>query len=620
MAYIIHDGSIDIDGLLASSGQQVEARLFGSCELPGQGERVLLYLNDESIKVLWNNAAELEWQVGILPHPQSKHAARAFCPANAKLAELFNTLLDAESRPIDSLSCNGTPVFSSIIVGELLVFNLKDTSHALSRWQALTTMLGKFRQMQLHAYELVTATEQRISLALLGMMVLEQRRRPWLGGGLADILDPTDRRLSLVAVAPRSIVAFMLLMLRFLFQGRINPRNLPDSIGLIKTRSLTIKAPSGVNYQLDGVAIGSKELVCEIHEKHLQLLQVDNQERSNNNGDIRKDQLKMAHLPCGGAVMELADKPIPVFHHASEDEFRDLFRNLRENAQAKPSFYVLMVLSVLLAVTGLFANSAPVIIGAMILAPMMAPIISLAMGLARADSSLLQNAAKTLFGGIVLALCCAILVTWFMPLSTLTTEMRARLTPTLLDLGVAVISGIAGGYAYAKEEVAKSLAGVAIAVALVPPLSVVGIGLGWGDLAMAGGALLLFSTNLVGIALSAALTFLVLGFAPFHLARKGMSITLISLAMICVPLFLSFQELVDKNRLSRALPHGQMQVLGDDIEVTIREISNGERPRISVKLVSANTLQAAHLKALKQMMSQELGREVELEAELRIRQ
>ncbi|MBT1064769.1 TIGR00341 family protein [Bowmanella sp. Y26] len=619
MAYLIHDGSIDIDGLLASSDQLVEARLFGNSELPGLGERVLLYLNDDSIKMLWNNAAELQWQLGILPHPQSKHAARAFCPTGNKLPELFNKLLNAESRPFDSLSCNGTPVFSSIIVGELLVFNLKDTSHALSRWQALTTMLGKFRQMQLHAYELITATEQRINLALLGMMVLEQRRRPWLGGGLTEVLDPADRRLSLVAVAPRSVVAFLLLMLRFLFQGRINPRNLPDSIGLLKTRSLTIRAATGVNYQLDGLAMGSKELVCEIHEKHIQLLQPDNPER-NGSVDIRKDQLKMAHLPCGSAVIELADKPIPVFHHASEDEFRDLFRSLRENAQATPVFYVLMVLSVLLAVTGLFANSAPVIIGAMILAPMMAPIISLAMGLARADSSLLQNAAKTLFGGIALALCCAILVTWLMPLSTLTPEMRARLTPTLLDLGVAVISGIAGAYANAKEEVAKSLAGVAIAVALVPPLSVVGIGLGWGDLEMAGGAILLFSTNLVGIALSAALTFLVLGFAPFHLARKGMGITLASLAIISIPLFLSFQELVDKNRLSRALPHGEMQLLGDQVELTIMEISTGDVPLISVRLVSAQRLDAEHLLALKQMIGSQLGRDVQIEAEIRLRQ
>ena len=78
-----------------------------------------------------------------------------------------------------------------------------------------------------------------------------------------------------------------------------------------------------------------------------------------------------------------------------------------------------------------------------------------------------------------------------MPIDNLTAEMQSRISPTLLDLAVAVVSGIAGAYAHAKEEIAKSLAGVAIAVALVPPLSVAGIGVGWGDWDMASGAFLL---------------------------------------------------------------------------------------------------------------------------------
>jgi uncharacterized membrane protein len=82
---------------------------------------------------------------------------------------------------------------------------------------------------------------------------------------------------------------------------------------------------------------------------------------------------------------------LPLFSHASEEEYRDLFVSLRENAVLSSPFLVLMVLSVLLALTGLYANSAPVIIGAMILAPLMSPIISFAMGLARTDSSLLRS-------------------------------------------------------------------------------------------------------------------------------------------------------------------------------------------------------------------------------------
>ncbi|GAB3031027.1 TIGR00341 family protein [Bowmanella dokdonensis] len=615
-AFLLHDGTLNLDPLLEAF-PDLHALRFGQDPLPDNAARVLVYLNDENIKQVWAEVQSRDWELGLLPHPESKYAARAFSAPGGKIPELIAQLLEAKPVAIDSLSCNGTPVFSSIIIGELLVFNLKDTSHALSRWHALTTMVARFRQLQLHAYELMTATEQRLQVALLGMMLMEQNHKPMFGRGLQDILDAGDRRLSLVAVAPRSVTAFLWLLLKFLFSGRFSSRNLPDSIGVLRTQKLTIASGKGINYQLDGIALGAKSLQCEVQEKSVRMLQLQNRERGNT--DIRKDQIRMAHLPCGSAVMELADKPLPMFHHASEDEFRELFRSLRENAIASPAFLMLMVLSVLLAVTGLFANSAPVIIGAMILAPLMSPIISLAMGLARADTGLVQSASKTLLGGVSLALLCAILATWMIPLTTLTSEMQSRMTPTLLDLGVAVISGIAGAYANAKEEVARSLAGVAIAVALVPPLSVVGIGLGWGDLAMAGGAMLLFTTNLVGIALSAALTFLVLGFAPFHLARKGMGVSLGFLAIIAIPLFLSFDDLVEKSRIYRVLPQGKVQLLEQEVELTPLDVTLGQSPRISYKLVSPTQLNDRHLDALKQIIQDKIETEVELEAELRLR-
>jgi uncharacterized membrane protein len=140
------------------------------------------------------------------------------------------------------------------------------------------------------------------------------------------------------------------------------------------------------------------------------------------------------------------------------------------------------------------------------------------------------------------------MITWMMPLSYLTSEIQARLSPTLLDLGAAVISGIAGAYAHAKSEVSKSLAGVSIAVALVPPLSVVGIGLGWGDLSIAAGAMLLFLTNLIGITLAASMTFMMLGYSPFRLAKKGMAWTCGLLAIVSIPLLISFVRLVNRDQ------------------------------------------------------------------------
>lgn len=130
------------------------------------------------------------------------------------------------------------------------------------------------------------------------------------------------------------------------------------------------------------------------------------------------------------------------------------------------------------------------------------------------------------------------MATNLMPLNLLTDEMSSRLTPNILDLMVAIISGIAG--AYAKTEVAKSLAGVAIAVVLIPPLSVVGIGIGWGNTQIMYGSFLLFATNLAGITLSAALTFFIMGFSPVKRATKGIVLTSLFLLIVTIPLLYRF--------------------------------------------------------------------------------
>ena len=206
-----------------------------------------------------------------------------------------------------------------------------------------------------------------------------------------------------------------------------------------------------------------------------------------------------------------------------------------------------------------------------------------------------------------------------LPLQILTEEMQARLSPTLLDLSIAVLSGVAGAYAHAKEEVAKSLAGVAIAVALVPPLSVAGIGVGWGDWGMARGAALLFVTNLVGISLAACATFLVMGFAPFKLATKGLAITLLLVAFIIAPLYVAFVDLVDRGKMMRQILAGELELAGRQIDVRIVEIRTGTPPLVRVALSSSQRLNETDIDTLKQLISARIGRAIELEAELNLR-
>ncbi len=241
------------------------------------------------------------------------------------------------------------------------------------------------------------------------------------------------------------------------------------------------------------------------------------------------------------------------------------------------------------------------------------------MGLVRSELTLMIRSSLTLGVGIGLGLICAIAAAWIMPLDQLTPEMQRRISPTLLDLGVASISGIAGAYAHAKEEIAKSLAGVAIAVALVPPLSVAGVGVGWGDWAVAYGALLLFVTNLFGIALAASLTFLVLGFAPFKTARPGLFITLALVVFVSFSLYSAFQDLVEREKIFQQIPAGGLVLAGQPVKLRVIAV-RGDTPHVvRVELNSTHRLDERHVDALKRLIDLRVESPVELEAQLILR-
>ncbi len=179
-------------------------------------------------------------------------------------------------------------------------------------------------------------------------------------------------------------------------------------------------------------------------------------------------------------------------------------------------FTVLQSLAVLIALFGLLANSAAVVIGAMLVAPLMRPVLSVAatlvMGLPVRQAVSFTIVLVASAGSVILAWA----VTELMPLSEIhiPDEILARTGPTLLDLGIALAAGAAGAYALVRREVSDALPGVAVAVALVPPLATVGATLAFGRPDLAWGALLLYLTNLAAIVLIGAIVFILTGFVP----------------------------------------------------------------------------------------------------------
>ncbi|MBW4634224.1 MAG: DUF389 domain-containing protein [Iphinoe sp. HA4291-MV1] len=234
-------------------------------------------------------------------------------------------------------------------------------------------------------------------------------------------------------------------------------------------------------------------------------------------------------------------------------KIEEIRSGLLEESTIDINYLVLILGSCVIATLGLLSNSAAVIIGAMIIAPLMLPIRGLAFGALEGDVVLFRKAFTAIVVGTALATTLALLVGYFVGLPEFGSEIISRSKPNLLDLGIAVAAGGISGFAKVQPKISASLAGTAIAVALMPPICVVGLGLSQGSLALSIGATLLYLTNLLGITLSCMLTFLLTGYTPLKRARKVLGWTLAFTAILVIPLSVSFFQLIRQARLEASL-------------------------------------------------------------------
>lgn len=185
-------------------------------------------------------------------------------------------------------------------------------------------------------------------------------------------------------------------------------------------------------------------------------------------------------------------------------------------------FFTLMVFAAVIASMGVISDSTAVVIGAMLIAPLMTPLMGMAISLAMGWPRRLARSSLMAFGGIVTTISIGALLGLTVPAVidvATNSQIVSRATPTLLDLIIAVAAGAAGAYGLSRPDVSDSLPGVAIAISLVPPLAAVGISWSQGDWDAGSGALLLLSTNMIAILVVGGITFVFTGVAPIaHLA------------------------------------------------------------------------------------------------------
>ncbi|REG84488.1 TIGR00341 family protein [Algoriphagus antarcticus] len=582
-----------------------------------EGDCLACSLSDKQLLELIKQLGETKVSLALLPHPDMIEASKGF-GINSNFEKAWEEIQEAEKIPeIDMMQVNEQMVFNSLVVGTSMgiLYSNKSSSFFEGLKKRLSQLGDLFRRVKLKPYTITyqdsREEEKTIETAAMGILAVAQCESNFVFRRIIEESGLDDGRIHILILAPKSLFA----LIQFGLQNLFFPTHggtLPSFVGYISSSEVKITSKDQFHFAVDGVEGEEKELTINLIENHIAILPGKRLLE-----DEKKEgpaQINAKYLPTGTLKEELLHGYLPWVRHATSEEFKDLFSLLKQNAQTSSTYLVLMALSTMIATFGLFGNSAPVVIGAMILAPLMGPIISLAMGALRQDGLLIKNSMITIFWGIVLGLIFSILITSITPLEVLNDQIIARIRPNLLDLGIAVASGIAGAYAYSKEEINKTLAGVAISVALVPPLAVAGIGIGWLDWGVFGGAMLLLGTNLAGIVMSASLTFLVLGFSPFRLAKRGLIISLGILIAIALPLGFSFNKMVNENSIiqdlaGKEIPHGMLR------EVKVMQMNP---LRLSVTLLSDKVLTENDFEEIKSEIEEEINQKIELEMTLGI--
>jgi uncharacterized hydrophobic protein (TIGR00271 family) len=295
-------------------------------------------------------------------------------------------------------------------------------------------------------------------------------------------------------------------------------------------------------------------------------------------------------------------------------EHVDVIARVDEDAVLSGHFVFMTVISAGIAILGLLLSSPAVVIGAMLISPLMGPIIGVGFGVALFDLAETRRSLITFMIGVAVAVAFTAMIVLVSPIQEVTSEIAARTRPNLFDLGVAVLSGLAGTYAMVRGR-HGAIVGVAIAVALMPPLAVVGYGLATWNARIFWGALLLFVTNFVAIALSAAALARVYGFGHQLSPRQTwLQATLIIgfLAALAVPLGIALRQIAWEALATRETRDVIARQFGADARVAQLDLDFGGEPlRITATIFTPKRSARAEQVARKALAAS-LDRQIDL--------
>ena len=290
-----------------------------------------------------------------------------------------------------------------------------------------------------------------------------------------------------------------------------------------------------------------------------------------------------------------------------------LRESLLNDAKFTQNYLVLTISSCLIATLGLLINSAAVIIGAMIIAPLMLPLRGMPFATLEGDLKLLRLSFTSIFAATLMSILFSGLVGLIIRIPEFGSEILSRTQPTLIDLLIAIAAGGVSGYAKIRPQVGDAIPGTAIAVALMPPLCVIGIALSQGEWDAASGSSLLYLTNLIGINLACLGVYVLAGYArSSELARTiSWGVSFLLIVLLTIPLGISFFQLVNHaqvNNSVREILVTRSLVYRPDIEVDKISINwRKTTPEVLVVARTPNQITPEEVALVEQLLKQELA-------------
>ena len=301
--------------------------------------------------------------------------------------------------------------------------------------------------------------------------------------------------------------------------------------------------------------------------------------------------------------------------HIDKKRQEKVYDEIRENAKGDFDFFVLTIFSGIIITLGLIVNSSAVVIGGMLLAPLVWPMLSLSVAIVKGRSRLMQNSVFTLIRSTGIIFVIALFLGLMSPDYALQgSEFLSRTSPTIFELFIALAAGFVGAFVITYPKIGAAIAGVVIAAALVPPIAVMGISVSHGNLGMAGGAFILFMSNLIAVTFSSSILFLVAKFkGPSsekgqERRKNNIRWTLILLFFMTMPLFLITSKVIKESNQQNIVRDVAKVIIPDSNITDVKISEKNNISTVNITIQYSGNLTEKQINELKDILSMKMNK------------